>query len=158
MHGQRSPDTQGRNAPSSWVRKSIPTRHWSIRGAAHADAPLAESLSLLTQRRPLDQFDASAPRVGDVGDRGAGRGVLARRFVKLDALRFDLLDEGRVVLHVEAVVVEHTAFGRRLRRVGLGKPDLDAWDIDDWLVIAGARLAAEGLRVPSLRLRDLGLW
>jgi hypothetical protein len=121
------------------------------------DAALApNAASLLGHGRALDHLDARAPWICDVSDRGAGRCVLPRRLVQLDAFRLDLLCEGSVVLHIEAKMVEHTALGGRLRRVDLGKPDLDAWNVHDRLVIAHARLAAEGLRVPGLCLRDLG--
>src|SRR4029077_10400647 len=49
---------------------------------------------LLRHRRALNQFDARAPRVGDVGDGGPGRRVFTRRLVELDAFRLDLLHEG----------------------------------------------------------------
>ena len=83
-------------------------------------------------------------------------GLLRDRLVELDAFRLDLLHEGRVVLHVETDVVEHAPSGRRLRRVGLGEPDLDARNVHDRRVVAGAGLAAEGLRVPGLSLGDFG--
>src|SRR6266550_7208651 len=44
--------------------------------------------------RPLDQLDAGAPRISDICERDASRLVLADWLIKLDALRFDLLDEG----------------------------------------------------------------
>src|SRR5580692_9246515 len=81
---------------------STPLSPWGARAAAHA--PPAETRGLLHQRsqRPaLDDLDAGAPGIGDVGDRGAGR-IRARRLVELDAFRLDLLHEGRMVLHVEA--------------------------------------------------------
>lgn len=44
--------------------------------------------------RTLDQLDARAPRVSDICERDASRLVLADWLIELDALRFDLLDEG----------------------------------------------------------------
>ncbi len=44
--------------------------------------------------RPLDQLDAGAPRISDICERDASRLVLADWLIELDALRFDLLDEG----------------------------------------------------------------
>ena len=58
-------------------------------------------------RPPFHQLDAGAPRIGDVGDRGAGQRVLAVGPVELDALRFDPFDDSVQVLHVEADMVEH---------------------------------------------------
>src|SRR5271163_2145499 len=86
-------------------------------GLADGTGSLPKSFSTewrsLRGDRPLNQLDAGAPGIGDVGD-GAAGGALARRFVELDAFRLDLLHEGRVVLHVEADVVEHAPLGRGL--------------------------------------------
>ena len=81
---------------------------------------------------------------------------LRTRFVELDAFRLELLHERGVVLHVEADVVEHAPSSRRLLRVGLGEPELHAREVHDRRVVAGAGLATEGLRVPSLRLGNFG--
>jgi hypothetical protein len=105
----------------------------------------------------LDQLDARAPRVGDVGDRRAGPHDLAVRLVELDALGFDLLDEGRQVLYVETDVIEHAPAGRSLRRIDFGEPELAARNVDDRLVVARADLAAEGLRVPGHGFGNLRL-
>jgi hypothetical protein len=48
----------------------------------------------------LNQLDAGAPRVGDVGDGCAGPQDPTVRLIKLDAFCLDLLHEGRKVLHV----------------------------------------------------------
>jgi hypothetical protein len=42
----------------------------------------------------LDQLDAGAPRISDIRDHYASRLDLADWLIELDALRFDLLDEG----------------------------------------------------------------
>ena len=63
----------------------------------------------------MDQLDAGAPRISDICERDASRLVLADWLIELDALRFDLLDEGQQVLDIEADVVEHASFGRSLR-------------------------------------------
>src|SRR5260221_6150824 len=105
---------------------------------------------LRPQRRPLDNLDAGAPRVDDVGDGVAALRIRARRLVEFDAFRLDLLHEGCVVLHVETDVVEYTPSSRRLLGVGLGEPDLYAWEVHDRRVVAGAGLSTEGLRIPSL--------
>src|SRR6266702_7052948 len=110
----------------------------------------------LWHRPPLDQLDAGAPCIGDIGDRGAGRLVLPIGLIELDAFGFDLLDESLQVLHVEAYVVEHASFGWQLRIVGLGKPELAARDIRNGGIVPRACLGAEGLRIPSLALGDLG--
>src|SRR5262245_6794976 len=80
------------------------------------------------QRRALDDLDPRAPGIGDVGDDVAGGGTLAGRLVELDAVRLERLEEGRMVLHVEADVIEHAMARRRLRRVRLGEADLAARD------------------------------
>ena len=71
---------------------------------------------LLLGRRPLDQLDASAPRIGDIGELDARLLVLPDRLIELDALGLDLLGEGLQVLHVEADVVKHAPFGGSLDR------------------------------------------
>src|SRR5262245_65976016 len=73
----------------------------------------------LSQRPTLDDLDAGAPRVGDVGDHVAGR-ALARRLVEVDDFRFELLRESGMVLDVESRVVEQTMDGRRLTPGGIG--------------------------------------
>src|SRR5689334_6298404 len=104
---------------------------------------------LLWRRSPLDQLDACPPRIGDVGNRGAGRSVLTWRLIKFDALRLDLLHERRVVLQVEADMIEHAMSGRKLRLVILGKPKLDTRQVHDRRIATGfACLPAEGLRIP----------
>src|SRR5215468_454477 len=87
-------------------------RHPGCR-ARHPEWMLTESL-----RRTLHQLDAGSPRIGNIGDDDAGRFVPARRLIKLDTFRLDLLDEGGVVLDVEADVVEHATAGLGLRRIG----------------------------------------
>src|SRR5262249_37827703 len=88
-----------------------PARRNAIPGAAHGARNGATKLSLLRLLRALHQLDAGAPWIGDVGDDDAGRFVLARGLIELDAFRLDLLDERSVVLDVEADVVEHTTAG-----------------------------------------------
>jgi hypothetical protein len=68
---------------------------WDVARSARArpDKLFAEP-NFLWGGRPLDQLDARAPRVSDVCERNASRLVLADWFIELDALRFDLLDEG----------------------------------------------------------------
>src|SRR5262245_588692 len=125
-------------------------------GGAGAQAPRANPADDYGLRSPLDDLDARAPRIGDVGDRRAGRRILAGRLVKLYSFALDLLDECGVVLHVEPEVIEHAALGRKLRLVVLGKADLNARDIHDRGVVARVCLAAKGLRIPSLRLGNIG--
>src|SRR2546423_11608315 len=126
-------------------------------GARRRATPLCRRalVHLRPERPALDDLDAGPPRIGDVGDVVAG-GADARWLVELDAFGLDLLDEGGMVLHVEADVIEHAAAGLRLRGVGLGEADLRARNVDDRLVVAGAGLAAPGLGVPRLRLGDFG--
>src|SRR5579864_6915967 len=75
--------------------------------AGFAD-PVRLWMHLRPQWRALDNLDAGAPGVGDVGDGVAARRIGAGRLVEFDAFRLDLLHEGGVVLHVETDVVEHT--------------------------------------------------
>src|SRR5215831_18930115 len=117
---------------------------------------LARRLPLVhrcSQWRALDDLDAGAPRIGDVGD-GVAAAALARRFVELDAVGFELLHERRMVLHIKADVVEDAVPGRGLRLVGLVEANLCARYVDNRRVVARAGLAAERLGVPGLRLRD----
>ena len=108
---------------------------------------------LWPQWRPLDDLDTGAPGIGDVGD-GIAVPTLANRLVELDAFRFDLLQEGLVVLHIKTDVVQNTTTRRCLLRIALSEPNLCAWDVYDRRVIAGARLPTKGLRIPSLSFRD----
>src|SRR5690349_6145404 len=78
------------------------------------------SVDRLSKRPALDDLDARAPRIGNVGDHIAGW-ARARGLVELDAVGFELLHEGGMVLHIEADVVEHAMPGRGLRRVGFGE-------------------------------------
>src|SRR5258705_12677145 len=79
--------------------------------------------------QPLNDLDARAPRIGDVGDGVAG-GSLADRLIELDAHPLEALDERRVIVHVEADVIEHAVARRRLRRVGRVSAHLPAAQAD----------------------------
>src|SRR5580704_3387178 len=124
----------------------------------YAPSGSARSVHLLQrlQRCALDDLDPGAPGIGDISDDVARGGTLASWLVELDAVCLERLEECRMVLHVEADMVEYAMPGRRLRRVGLGEAELAARDIHHRLVVAGADLAAEGLCVPSHSLGDLG--
>src|SRR5215475_12644717 len=94
------------------------------------------------QRCALDDLDPGAPGIGDVGDDVAGRGAGTRRLVELDAVRLERLEKCRMLLHIEADVVEHAMPGRRLRGIGLGEADLAARHVDYRLLVTSADLAA----------------
>src|SRR6516162_810904 len=114
------------------------------------------SIHRRAQRRPLDDLDAGAPGIRDVGDLVAGRGRLAWRLVQLDAVGLELLHEGGVILHVEADVIEDAMAGRRLGGIGLGEANMHARNaIHHRGIVAGARSATEGLGIPILRLRNI---
>src|SRR5215470_5078683 len=131
----------------------MPRRHFSEPAAAVGARLVGYSWNL-GRGRPLDQLDAGAPRIGDVGEGDAGLG-LPDRLIKLDALRADLLDKGLQVLQIEADVVEHAPFGGSLRRIGLGESELDARDVHDRSIVASACLSAKSFRIPRLGLGDL---
>jgi hypothetical protein len=57
------------------------------------------------QRSELNQLDAGAPWIGDVGDGCAAPRDPAVRLVEPDALCLDLLDEGLQVPHVETDII-----------------------------------------------------
>src|SRR5262245_55051388 len=78
-----------------------------------------------SQRRALDDLDAGAPGIGDVGD-DVATAAFARWLIELDAVGFELLHERRMVLHIKADVVEHAMPGRSLRLVGLVEANLCA--------------------------------
>src|SRR5262245_39522870 len=62
-----------------------------------------------------------------------------------------------MILDVKTDVVQNTTTRRGFLRIALSEPDLYARDIHNRSVIAGARLPTEGLRIPSLSLRDFSL-
>src|SRR6266545_6434280 len=96
-----------------------------LRGCSNLHAPPANCRLQGRDRTALDQLDAGAPRIGDVGDRVAGW-RLTIRLIELDAFAFDLGNEGLQVLHIKTNVIEHTAERPDLWRVGLGKAELSA--------------------------------
>src|SRR5258706_16245273 len=96
------------------------------RGCPNVRRPGSCALSSRLFRRPLHDLDARAPRISDIGDDHAGGFILPRRLVELDPLRFDLTHKGRVVLHVDAKVVEHATPGWCLLGISLGEADLRA--------------------------------
>src|SRR2546426_10036155 len=106
-------------------------------------------LHLQHKRRPLDNLDAGAPGIRDVGDGVAG-GTFAIWFVEFDAFRLELLHEGCVVLHVETDVVEHTPSSRHLLRVGLGEPELYSREVHFRGVVTGGPFPPQGFRVTRL--------
>src|SRR5258706_9635658 len=101
-----------------------------------------------TDRQALNDLDARAPGIRDVGDRVAG-GALADWLIELDALRLETLHEGGVVAHVKPEVIEHAAARRRLFRVGRVEPELNPRQVHDRRIVAGGGLAAEDPRGPG---------
>src|SRR5580765_5310973 len=91
----------------------------------NTSSPRRGLLHLWTDRQALDDLEARAPRIRDVGD-GVARGAFANRLIELDALRLEPLHEGGVVAHVEAEVIEHATARRRLLAVGLQESELHA--------------------------------
>src|ERR1043166_1518469 len=166
--------------PSNGSRKPVPDRplgrtipqDWTTRAASRNNELIAAKwraretvlsilmpflLNLRAQISALDDLDPRAPRVGDVsGDIAAG-GILVDGRIELDAFRVEFLQEGWVIFHVEADVIENVVAGRVLHFVGFDEAKLHARNaIDHRLPVAHCGFAAEGFRVPGLRLRNVG--
>src|SRR5579871_464240 len=109
-------------------------------------------LRQIDRLRPLIQLNVGAPGIRYERQRDAGLLVLAVGPIELDAARFELLDEGLQVRHVEADMIEDTAFGRSLRGVGLVEAQLRARNVGDGSVVSQARLRTKELPIPRLAL------
>ena len=84
-------------------------------------------LGQINRLRPLIQFDAGSPRVGDECDPDADVvHAVAPVGVELDAGRFRLGDECFQILHIETDVIEDPALRRPFRNIGLAPAQMDA--------------------------------
>ena len=88
-------------------------------------------LGQINRLRPLIQFDAGSPRVGDECNPDADVvHAVGPVSVELDAGRFHLGDECFQILHIETDVIEDPALRRPFRNIGFAPAQLDAGDED----------------------------
>ena len=93
---------------------------WRRRRGSTDASPDRSRLGQIDRVRPLVEFDAGSPRVGDECNPEAGivRAV-GPVSVELDAGRFQLGDECFQILHIETDVIEDPALRRPFRNIDL---------------------------------------